>query len=369
MRELSLFTGAGGGLLASRLLGWSTVCGVELDEYARAVLHARQRDGMLEHFPVWDDVRTFDGEPWRGAVDVISGGFPCQDISAAGKGAGIDGERSGLWSEFARIIGEVGPRFVFVENSPNLVTRGLGRVLGDLASLGYDAEWCVLGADDLGAPHLRKRIWILAHFADADRESIGVEQGRQPGPSGTGTTYAGRDGLAGHVAASGRQRLEGPEQDEPDERKRARARGGGRTLADPSIERLEAGRTIACDRGRNVADANGERCEGIGQSEHSRLEGARRGEPDGRGPDRRLDGPGTWPAWPPEPDVGRVVLDGLAPRVDRAQSLGPEPVPRMAWAAFEQPKHRGKRLRAIGAGQVPRVAAAAFELLRARGGW
>ena len=163
LRELHLFAGAGGGILGGLLLGHVPVCAVELESYPRSVLLQRQRDGLLPWFPVWDDVCTFDGNPWRGRVDLIAGGFPCQDISSAGKGAGIEGERSGLWSEFARIVGEVRPRFVFVENSPMLTSRGLGRVLGDLASLGFDAEWCVLGAADAGAPHLRERIWILAH--------------------------------------------------------------------------------------------------------------------------------------------------------------------------------------------------------------
>jgi len=118
MHELALFAGAGGGILGGRLLGWRTICAVEWDPYAASVLLRRQDDGILEPFPVWDDVRTFDGKPWRGLVDVVSGGFPCQDISVAGGGAGIDGERSGLWSEMARVVGEVRPKFVFVENSP-----------------------------------------------------------------------------------------------------------------------------------------------------------------------------------------------------------------------------------------------------------
>lgn len=88
MYELALFAGAGGGILGGKLLGWRTVCAVELDAYARRVLLARQRDGCLEPFPIWDDVRTFDGKPWSGKIDVISGGFPCQDISCAGGGAG-----------------------------------------------------------------------------------------------------------------------------------------------------------------------------------------------------------------------------------------------------------------------------------------
>ena len=125
MNELALFAGAGGGILGGHLLGWRTVCAVEWEPYPSSILAARQNDGILPTFPIWDDVQTFDGRPWRGIVDVVSGGFPCQDISAAGKGAGIDGERSGMWSHMARIVGEVRPRFVFVENSPMLTSRGL----------------------------------------------------------------------------------------------------------------------------------------------------------------------------------------------------------------------------------------------------
>ena len=110
MNELALFAGVGGGLLASRLLGWTTVGAVEKDPYCRRVLLSRMRDGFLDPFPVWDDVTTFDGKPWKGTVDVVSGGFPCQDISVANqRGLGVRaGKRSGLWREFARIIGEVG---------------------------------------------------------------------------------------------------------------------------------------------------------------------------------------------------------------------------------------------------------------------
>ena len=148
--------------LGGGLLGWRTVCAVEWEQYPASVLCARQNDGLLPPFPIWDDIQTFDGKPWRGIVDVISGGFPCQDISAAGKGKGITGERSGMWSHMARVIGEVRPRYVFVENSPILTSRGLLVVLGDLSKMGFDAEWGVMGADNARLPHRRKRIWILA---------------------------------------------------------------------------------------------------------------------------------------------------------------------------------------------------------------
>jgi DNA (cytosine-5)-methyltransferase 1 len=165
MNELALFAGAGGGILGGHLLGWRTVCAVECDLYAASVLISRQNDRAIPPFPIWDDVRTFDGKEWQGIVDVVSGGFPCQDISVAGKGDGLDGERSGLWVEMARIISEVRPPFVFVENSPMLTSRGLDRVLGDLAQMGFNAEWGMFSARSVGAPHERERIWILAYTA------------------------------------------------------------------------------------------------------------------------------------------------------------------------------------------------------------
>ncbi|SFI75216.1 DNA cytosine methyltransferase [Nitrosomonas sp. Nm34] len=167
MNELALFAGAGGGILAGQLLGFRAVCAVERDAYAAQVLAQRQNDGMLKPFPIWSDVCSFDGRPWKGIVDVVSGGFPCQDISVAGKGAGIDGEKSGLWKHMARIIDEVRPRFVFLENSPLLVSRGLVRILGDLAGMGFDAQWGIMGAVDAGLYHNRKRLWLVA-YANSD---------------------------------------------------------------------------------------------------------------------------------------------------------------------------------------------------------
>lgn len=195
MRELALFAGAGGGILGGKMLGWRTVCAVEIEPWCQSVLCARQNEGTLEAFPIWDDVCTFDGRAWEGRCDVVSGGFPCQDISAANtKGAGISGLRSGLWSQMFRIISEVRPRFVFVENSPMLIHRGLGRVLGDLASMGYDAEYGVLGADGVGANHERKRMWILGAKVDdtdsarCEREGCQQDECSQEGQSVTGNT-------------------------------------------------------------------------------------------------------------------------------------------------------------------------------------
>lgn len=169
MNELHLFAGAGGGILGGMLLGHTTVCAVEIEPYCRKVLLQRQRDGILPRFPIWDDVQTFDGTPWKGKVDVICGGFPCQDISIAGKGAGIDGKRSGMWDEMRRIISEIRPRYVFVENSPMLVVRGLGRVLGDLSSMGFHTRYGVMGGNAANGCADGKRIWILADASNCIR--------------------------------------------------------------------------------------------------------------------------------------------------------------------------------------------------------
>ncbi len=312
MNELALFAGAGGGILGGVLLGWRTVCAVEFDQYARNVLIQRQNDGCLAPFPIWDDVRTFDGWPWRGCVDVVSGGFPCQDISCAGRGAGITGSRSGLWSEMFRIICEVGPRFVFVENSPMLTSRGLGHVLGDLASVGYDAEWMVLGADDVGAPHRRKRIWILAYAACSESRLQTQRQGRQSARRG-GQDCGGLETQRGEVVAhaNGLRELQ-PQGGERDQR--GRVGNGGQDVADArSIGQPRSWRHFQPINTAEDCDWKTDRAFHVSQG--------------GRG----------W--WKSEPKLGRVA-NGVAHRVDR--------------------------LRCIGNGQVPLVAATAFSILSQR---
>ena len=174
MYELELFAGAGGGILGSLLCGHTCIGAVEIEEYPRKVLLQRQRDGILPEFPIWDDVKTFriDNPETREYIQFlqsireqlcISGGFPCQDISASGEGEGIkQGNRSGLWFEQARIIDEIRPAKTRMENSSKITSRGLGIVLRDLAQMGYNARWGVLGGVDVGACHERERMWIIA---------------------------------------------------------------------------------------------------------------------------------------------------------------------------------------------------------------
>jgi DNA (cytosine-5)-methyltransferase 1 len=170
--SLHLFAGAGGGLLADIIDGIQPICAVEIEKHAWRVLAKRFPD-----LAIWDDVRTFRADnpecadafaDLRAVADelVVAGGFPCQDISCAGRGAGLRGERSGLWREYARIVREIRPAYVFVENSPMLIQRGLGDVLGDLAALRYDAAWGIVSAADMGAMHLRERFWLTARRND-----------------------------------------------------------------------------------------------------------------------------------------------------------------------------------------------------------
>lgn len=181
-RVLSLFAGIGGfDLGLERTGGFKTVAFCEIEPFAVRVLNKH-----WPKVPVYGDVRELTAERLAAdgiAVDVICGGFPCQDISSAGHRVGLEGERSGLWSEYARLIGELRPRYVVVENVANLLGLGLGRVLGDLAALRYDAEWHCIPASAVGALHRRDRIWIVAHPAfvqrhggnDNARECVGTE--------------------------------------------------------------------------------------------------------------------------------------------------------------------------------------------------
>ena len=304
MNELHLFAGAGGGILGGMLLGHTTVCAVEREPYCRKVLLQRQRDGILPKFPIWNDVCTFDGTPWRGKVDVVCGGFPCQDISAAGKGAGITGERSGLWGEMARIIGEIRPKYAFVENSPMLTLRGLDRVLGDLSEMGYDARWGVVGAIDAGAPHRRDRIWIVA-----DGHGWGQQERRQQNGDTTQPKFktsqrndAGRCGENVSDAMCERSSAGLPE---PEQRQEGNA---GESFNES-------------DECREICNTTIERLE-IASRETEPLE-----QPGSQSESKRSD----W--WATEPALGRVA-HGVANRVDRLKAIGNGQVPAVAALAW-----------------------------------
>jgi DNA (cytosine-5)-methyltransferase 1 len=293
VNELALFAGAGGGILGGLLAGWTTVCAVERDAYAATILARRQDDGILAPFPIWSDVCSFDGHPWRGLIDVVSGGFPCQDISVAGKGAGIEGARSGLWSEFFRIICEVRPRFAYIENSPALTSRGLARVLADIASIGGDARWCVASAGDQGAWHERKRLWLVADFANSsDADGAWELQ------------------CEGHFAERGGWVGDGPKN----------AADADSNFQEQAIEGGCQSSGRASNGTCETADDHGSRFQALRQRQREE-------------PQHTAAQCGDW--WGAEPGVVRVV-HGLAHRVDRIAALGNGQVPVVAQRAWER---------------------------------
>ncbi len=182
MRELSLFSGAGGGLYGSKLLEWETIGYVEFNEYCQKFIRQRIDDGIFDRAPIFTDVREFvkcgAARAYRGFVDVVTGGFPCQPFSVAGKREASNDERD-MWPATMDVIKAVQPPVVFLENVPGLLSATVdntsdghiyyfGTILRDLAESGYGVKWCVLGADDVGAPHHRKRLWILGFSADSE---------------------------------------------------------------------------------------------------------------------------------------------------------------------------------------------------------
>lgn len=246
MRLLDLFSGIGGFSLGlERSGGFKTVAFCEIDPFCRKVLNKHWPD-----VPIYEDVRRLTEERLVAdgiAVDAICGGFPCQDISVAGKGAGLAGERSGLWKEYARLIGELRPRFAFVENVAALLGRGIGDVLGDLAALGYDAEWHCIPASYVGAPHIRYRVWIVAH-SDSVRElqSQGSQQIKRE------WSCDGRE----TVADTMRQRLERYRNGESgDGEQRFSASGSCWWAFEPAVGRMAHGVPYRVDRIKALGNA------------------------------------------------------------------------------------------------------------------
>lgn len=175
MRELSLFTGAGGGILGSKLLGWETVGYVEWEPYCQRVIRQRIEDGIFDKAPIFGDIRTFISEgyaeQYNGMVDVITGGFPCQPFSVAGKQLGENDHRN-KWPETRECIRIIRPEFAYLENVTGLLGSGyFGTILSDIYEMGYNARWCVVSAENTGALHKRERLWIFVYPKCRGRES------------------------------------------------------------------------------------------------------------------------------------------------------------------------------------------------------
>lgn len=287
-RVLDLFSGIGGFSLGLEAVGMSTVAFCEQDAYAAAVLRKHWPDT-----PIYPDVRQLDAAALRrdgiGPIDLVCGGFPCQDISLAGKGAGIEGERSGLWAEMHRIIHELRPAWVIAENVPALRSRGSDRVLSDLEGSGYTAWPVVVGALHAGAPHRRQRVWIVAHASGEGRRQILRRPHGDEGPHGPQhMQQPGGHGEVGDVADVAYAPKRG-----------ARRDGQGR-------EQEPAG---------GPAD--------VGIAGRARL--AQRQGPAGEWPHAAAVRADWWSA---EPGVGRVA-HGVPRRVDRLKCLGNAVVPQV----------------------------------------
>jgi len=298
VRVLDLFSGIGGFSLGLERAGMQTVAFCEIDPYCQQVLKKHWPD-----VPCYDDIRTLTAARLAAdgiAVDVICGGFPCQDISVAGKGAGIEGERSGLWSEYTRIIGELRPSYVIVENVSALLSRGLDRVLGDLAAVGYDAEWHCIPASAVGAPHIRDRVWIVAYpggpergAVDSARQRLAWSECLSQWQEGSGGFEPGGEDVAHPISVTGGPCWAG----DASQGARRRDIGGG------SI-------------GPHVSIPHGEGLQ---------ISGAKQAGEDGQ-QSWRLPSSSSW--WRTEPDVGRVA-HGVPYRVDRLRSLGNAVVPQI----------------------------------------
>ena len=271
VNELSLFSGAGGGLLGTKLLGWRHVGYVEYERYCQQVIAQRIKDGILSEAPIFGDVREFvqsgAAKKYKGFVDVVTAGFPCQPFSVAGKRKGKEDERN-MWPSTIQIIRDVQPRYALLENVPGLLNSGyFQEILGSLAQAGYDAKWIVLGADDVGAPHRRKRLWIKATMADTKSEQCNVSDNH------TGV----------------------------------------------SMEREQVSEPGNSSRSDRIPNTGSERLEGW--------------ESSGRESEEHSSSSGScW--WSTEPNVGRVA-NGVASRVDRLKAIGNGQVPLVVAQAWE----------------------------------
>jgi DNA (cytosine-5)-methyltransferase 1 len=296
MKELSLFSGAGGGLLGTKLLGWNHVGYVEYNDYCQRVIRQRILDGILENAPIFGDIRTFIDEgyaaSYQGMVDVVTAGFPCQPFSVAGKQQGEEDERN-MWPETLSVLRTVRPRYALLENVSGLFAHEYARrIFADLAESGFDARWRVLSAAEVGAPHKRDRVWIVAdssHGRCCQQKSGEVQQ-----------PWRAETICAGNASYTERNTL-----------------------------RQQSGRINGTNWESALQPADDGKKEYVADNYSNRRNKTRQS-----GSETLLDGiiGNTW--WSVEPDVGRVA-DGVASRVDRLKALGNGQVPAVVTAAWK----------------------------------
>ena len=384
---LSLCAGGGGldlGLMLAEL-GFHTRAFVEWEDWPRTVLIAAQRAGYFAPAPIWDDLRSFDARPFRGAFDIVLAGYPCQPFSAAGKRGGADDPRH-LWPEVARVIAECRPEWVFLENVPGHVSLGLETVLRELWDMGYTPAAGLFSAAEVGAPHQRMRIFILAHTDEPASRHRPIQPGGQQRllPQG-GSAGAGHQQLVDTESDRRREGWPGAElrfgrDTTPASASSAMADpGGGRSGRPAARQDQQPGRAETVGPSDPVADT--------GRAE---LEGTERGQRDpGRwqvphGYPALPGGAGLHPPGPGDHDAWATILTA---RPDLAPALGFHDC--LAWAGrlAADPEgtgtaaaqsairrmadglaHRARALRLLGNGVHPLAAAHAWRTLAAAHG-
>ena len=302
MNGLALCSGFGGieRGLESRIDGFKTVCHVEGEAYAVANLVKKIQEGAIHEAPVWSNVQTFDGTPWRGKLDIITGGFPCQPHSSAGKLLGQKDPRN-LWPDVKRIIGEVSPRILFLENVSNINNTIGPSIVGDLAEMGFDAAWCVVRASDLGAPHRRAR-WFIMAIAN--------------------TYNSNESNMRIHESFEGSSKLEKVTLSDTDSERS----GKSRKIQERSNGKLSGSESEK--RGIDLSNTDRQRAERLGLKLRPRPLFKRYIDAESI-ESRRFE---DW--WAVEPPVGRMV-DGVAHWVDRLRGCGNGVVPQQAAYAFD----------------------------------
>jgi DNA (cytosine-5)-methyltransferase 1 len=412
VRLLDLFSGIGGFSLAAQWV-WGDELEIvgfcEIEKYAQKVLQKN-----FPGVPIYEDIKKLNGKDFKN-IDLITGGFPCQDISVAGKGAGLEGARSSLWFEMHRIIREIRPRFALIENVPMLTIRGGTRVIADLAEIGYDAEWTIIGADDVGAWHRRKRIWIVAYprylcGGDDEPGDVGLCGGKQiettigtasqleiTGSSEESEIVSNTDNARNRTSGSGIDKNRQKKNERRKGQSQFESGGYGKDVPDTKQGDVQTG----CERQRSICEV------GEGERISSDVTSSREDIPDTKSKrgkrrkarEQRLDSQrkarlsgrhdtGTIPDtdsnrfqntlerqdkvrqsnsrdkqkknrrtdyWAVEPNVGRVA-HGIPNRVDRLKGLGNAIVPQVAALIMEKIKDEIKQcgIGEIGEGVTPR---------------
>lgn len=302
MNGLALCSGFGGieRGLESRIDGFKTVCHVEGEAYAVANLVKKIQEGAIHEAPVWSNVQTFDGTPWRGKLDIITGGFPCQPHSSAGKLLGQKDPRN-LWPDVKRIIGEVSPRILFLENVSNINNTIGPSIVGDLAEMGYNSAWCVVRASEVGAPHRRAR-WFIMAIAN--------------------TYNSNESNMRIHESFEGSSKLEKVTLSDTDSERS----GKSRKIQERSNGKLSGSESEK--RGIDLSNTDRQRAERLGLKLRPRPLFKRYIDAESI-ESRRFE---DW--WAVEPPVGRMV-DGVAHWVDRLRGCGNGVVPQQAAYAFD----------------------------------